>query len=32
VAASLVSRPGLPATTVAAALMKLFALKEMVEA
>lgn len=32
VAASLVSRPGLPATAVAAALMKLFALKEMVEA
>jgi flagellar biosynthesis protein FlhF len=32
VAASLVNRPGLPATTAAAALMKLFALKEMVEA
>ncbi|NGM87554.1 flagellar biosynthesis protein FlhF [Parapusillimonas sp. SGNA-6] len=32
VAASLVNRPGLPAATPAPALMKLFALKEMVEA
>jgi flagellar biosynthesis protein FlhF len=32
VAASLINRPGLPAVTAGAALMKLFALKEMVEA